>query len=131
MKKWKQLLLLFIVLLPSFFFLSKAFSSNRTLLDNGVLDISGPGGLELPLSEVSEVSWLEELPELSGTPGFSLGLVKKGNFIRAEDGMEVRVMRNGDRGFIYLNTDRGEIYFNLKSEEETRALYSDLLSAAP
>jgi hypothetical protein len=131
MKKWKQLLLLLIVLMPSFFFLSKAFSSNRVELNNRVLDISGPGGLELPLSEISEVSWVEEMPELAGTPGFSLGLVKKGNFIRAEDGKEVRVMRNGESGFIHLHTDRGEVYFNLKSEEDTRALYSDLLSAAP
>ncbi len=131
MKKWKQLLLLLIVLMPSFFFLSKAFSSNRAVLDNGILIISGPGGLELPLSEVSEVTWLDELPELAGTPGFSLGLVKKGNFIRAEDGKEVRVMRNGESGFIYLTTERGEVYFNLKSEEGTRALYRNLLSAAP
>ena len=131
MKKWKQLLLLFIVLLPSFFFLSKAFSSNRAVLDNGVLDISGPGGLELPLSEVSEVTWVDELPELAGTPGFSLGLVKKGNFIRAEDGMEIRVMSNTEKGFIHLKTERGEVYFNLKSSEETRSLYRDLLSSSP
>jgi hypothetical protein len=84
-----------------------------------------------PCPRSVRLSWLEELPELAGTPGFSLGLVKKGNFIRAEDGAEIRVIRNEERGFIYLNTERGEIYFNLKSEEETRALYSDLLSAAP
>lgn len=131
MKKWKQILLLLLVMMPSFFFLSRAFSSNRAVLDEGTLDISGPGGLELPLSEVSEVSWLEELPDLAGTPGFSLGLIKKGNFIRAADGMEIRVIRNADQGFIHLNTEIGEIYFNLKSEEETRALYRDLLSASP
>ena len=131
MKKGKQLLLLLIVLLPSFFFLSKAFSSNKATLTSTSLEISGPGGLDLPLSEINTIEWQDELPELNGTPGFSLGLVKKGNFIRAEDGLEIRLMRNGERGFIHLTTERGEVYFNLKSSEETLSLYQDLLSANP
>lgn len=131
MKKWKQILLLLLVLAPSFFFLSKAFSSNRAVLDQGMLEINGPGGIDLRLDEISELEWVEQLPELAGTPGFSLGLIKKGNFIRAEDEVEVRVIKNQENGFIHLYTERGEVYFNLNSEEDTRALYADLQANTP
>lgn len=131
MKKWKQILLLVLVLTPSVFFISKAFSSNRAVLDKEVLEISGPGGLDIRLADISELEWVDDLPELSGTPGFSLGFIKKGNFIRTEDELEVRIIRNQDYGFIHLITERGEIYFNLSSEEDTRAVYSDLLSTSP
>ena len=131
MKNLKRILLLLLVLTPSFFFLSKAFSSNRVILNDQTLEVSGPGGLDIPLSDIHELQWLEDLPELSGTPGFSLGLIKKGNFIRASDGMEIRVIKNGERGFIHLQTERGEVYLNLPSIEDTRSLYSDLLAASP
>ncbi len=131
MKNWKKLLLLLLVLTPSFFFLSQAFSSNRAVLEDGMLEITGPGGLELQLEEIHELEWVASLPDLAGTPGFSLGLIKKGNFIRAHDEMEVRVIKNNDAGFIRMQTDRGEIYLNLNNEADTKSLYSDLLSISP
>ncbi len=126
MKNWKKVILLLVVLFPSFFFLSKAFSSNDIYVEENELIIKGAGGLEIHKDDISSIEVIAELPELSGTGGMSLGLIKKGNFIRASDQKEVRVVKNGDGHFIHLTTETIEVYFNLKTELETEGILSQI-----
>ncbi len=126
MQNWKKVILLIVVLLPSFFFLSKAFSSNDIYVENNELIIKGAGGLEIHQDDISSIEVVAELPELSGTGGMSLGLIKKGNFIREADQKEVRVVKNGDGHYIHLTTEKMEVYFNLKTELETEGILSQI-----
>ncbi len=131
MQNWKKVLLLLVVLLPSVFFVSRAFKSNRATVENDQLIISGAGGLAIPLQEIQGVKTVAELPELGNTGSFSLGLIKKGNFIRTSDQEKVRVIKNGEGPFIHLETTQGEIYFNLDSRDETREILTTLISVTP
>ncbi len=126
MQNWKKVILLIVVLLPSFFFLSKAFSSNDIYVEENKLIIKGAGGLEINKDDITNIEVIAELPELGGTGGMSLGLIKKGNFIRASDQKEVRVVKNGDGHYIHLTTDEMEVYFNLKTELETEGILSQI-----
>ncbi|MDZ7847953.1 MAG: hypothetical protein U5L96_15040 [Owenweeksia sp.] len=126
MKNWKKIILLLLVLSPSFFFLSRAFAANEAVIKEQRLHIEGPGGVDVNLAAIKRVSWMTELPELQGTGGFSLGLIKKGNFIRASDKAEVRVIKNDEAGYIYLRTEIGDIYLSLSSEKKTRTLFNQL-----
>tara|TARA_R110000850_G_scaffold7745_11_gene28457 strand:+ start:380 stop:763 length:384 start_codon:yes stop_codon:yes gene_type:complete len=126
MKNWKKVILLLVVLFPSFFFLSKAFSSNDIYVEENELIIKGAGGVEIHKDDITSIEVIAELPELSGTGGMSLGLIKKGNFIRASDQKEVRVVKNGDGHFIHLTTETMEVYFNLKTELETEGVLSQI-----
>lgn len=129
MKNWKKILLLLLVLSPSFFFLSRAFGGNSATLTEGKLDVDGAGAFEISLRKVDTVALLESLPVLKGTGGFALGWVKKGDFIRESDLETVRVVKNQDKDFIYLKTDAHEVYFNLSDEVENRQLFKDLQQA--
>lgn len=129
MKNWKKVLLLLLVLSPSFFFLSRAFGGNTATLEEKKLDVDGAGAFEVGLSDIDSVALLQDLPELRGTGGFSLGWVKKGDFIRESDLETVRIVKNQDKDFIYLKTDAYEVYFNLSNEEENRQLFKDLQRA--
>lgn len=129
MKNWKKVLLLLLVLSPSFFFLSRAFGGNTATLEENKLDVDGAGAFEVSLSDIDSVALLQDLPELRGTGGFSLGWVKKGDFIRESDLETVRIVKNQDKDFIYLKTDAYEVYFNLSDEEENRQLFKDLQRA--
>lgn len=123
MQNWKKLILIIVVLLPSLFFVSRAFGGNDAQVEDGKLTISGAGGVEVALSEIDAAEMVEQLPELSGTEGFSLGLIKKGDFIRTADQKKVRVVKNRDEGFIHVTTAKDEMYFNLGSERETREVF--------
>lgn len=127
MQNFKKILLLILVLLPSIFFLSRAFSGNSASIEKGKLVVTGPGGFEKELEDISRIEVINGLPELSGTGGFSLGLIKKGNFIRAKDNKEVRLVKNSEELYIHLVDDREmEAYLSLGSKKETRSLYSEL-----
>ncbi len=126
MQNWKKIILLIVVLLPSFFFLSKAFSSNDIYVENEELIIKGAGGLEIHKDDITSIEVVKDLPELSGTGGMSLGLIKKGNFIRESDQKQIRVVKNGDGHYIHLTTEKMEVYFNLKTEMETEGILSQL-----
>ncbi len=127
MKKFPKILLLLLVLAPSVFFLSRAFAATTAQIIDQKLVVTGPGSFELPLDEIEEIGQVQQLPELSGTGGLSLGLIKKGNFIRASDQAAVRVIKNRDTDFVHLVTKGKEVYFNLKSRKETEELYKALL----
>lgn len=126
MQNLKKLILLLVVLLPSIFFLSKAFGSNSASVENGKLVITGAGGVTIPLEEIQTVEEVEQLPELSGTGGFSLGFIKKGKFIRTSDQQTVRVIKNNDHYFLHLITEEEEVYFNLDSKVDTQKILEKL-----
>lgn len=126
MKNWKKIVLLLVVLAPSFFFLSRAFGSNDAYLEDDRLKVTGAGGFQVLWDDIDEVEMRDVLPETRNSGSFSLGLVKKGNFVRVSDQKEIRVIKNAELGFIHLQTGIGEIYMNLSAEEETRELYQQL-----
>ncbi len=123
MQNAKKLLLLLLVLLPSIFFLSKAFSGSTAQMENGILKITGAGAIEIILEDVQVAELQEELPETNGTGGFSLGIVKKGNFIRSSDSQQIRIIKNASTPFIHLKTEKQELYFNLENPDLTKALF--------
>lgn len=129
MKNWKKIVLLLLVLSPSFFFISRAFGGNSATLKDDSLELSGPGGFKVALADIDSVALLADMPETAGTGGFSLGLIKKGDFIRKSDNKTVRIIKNQDDDFIYLQTPQHEIYFNLNDETENRQLFTDLQKA--
>lgn len=114
------------VLAPSIFFISQAFAANHATLTYDTLEVTGPGKFTLKLKDIVAVEWVEVVPELSGTGGFSLGLVKKGNFIRKSDQVKVRVIKNQETKFIHLTTKGLEVYFNLDDAAETEAVFTEL-----
>lgn len=126
MKNWKKIVFLLVVLAPSFFFLSRAFSSNSVSFEEERLKVSGAGGFQVLWQDIDAVEMVDALPETRNSGSFSLGLIKKGNFIRVSDEKEVRVIKNADQNFIHLQTGIGEIYMNLNSEEATAQLYDQL-----
>jgi hypothetical protein len=126
MKNWKKIVFLLVVLAPSVFFLSRAFGSNSVSLEDDRLKVTGAGGFQVLWEDIDEVKMVDDLPETRNSGSFSLGLIKKGNFIRVSDEKEIRVIKNADRNFIHLETGIGEIYMNLNAEEETRGLYQEL-----
>lgn len=127
MKNWKKILLLLVVLSPSFFFLSRAFGPNRATLDEGSLSLSGPGSFKLRLYDIDSLNFINQLPQLAGSSGFSLGWIKKGDFIRKRDRATIRLVKNRESGFIFLRSEQGEAYyFNLADSADTGALYRDL-----
>ena len=95
-------------------------------LKDGQLEITGAGGLEVNVSDFESLELTSALPELSGTGGYSFGLVKKGNFIRTSDKATVRVIKNNDEQFIHYTTADMEVYFSLSSKEQTMALFQEL-----
>lgn len=131
MQNWKKIILLLVVLAPSIFFVSQAFSGNSAKINGDQLEISGPGGLNIFLSDIENLEMVDKLPETSGTGGFALGLIKKGNFIRSSDQEEIRLIKNGDGPYIHLTSKRGELYFDLESYTETEKIYEELLAKKP
>lgn len=130
MQNWKKILLLVLVLSPSLFFLSRAFSGNTAELNAQKLTVSGPGGFEVALADVDSLAQIDTLPETAGTGGFALGWIKKGDFIRKSDKRKIRVVKNQEKDFIYLKARGYEIYFNLEEPSATQNLYTDLARAA-
>lgn len=126
MQNWKKIILLIVVLLPSVFFLSKAFNNNSIKIQDEKLVVTGAGGLELALDDIERIEVIKDLPELNGTGGFSLGLIKKGKFIRASDQKKVHVLKNGDGYYLHIITKDQEIYLNTESELGTEGLLSQL-----
>lgn len=129
MKKFPKVILLLIVLAPSVFFLSRAFAGIEVELIEDKLVLTGPGSFELSMEDVKEIEWVESLPEISGTGGFSLGWIKKGDFIRSSDQESIRIIKNRDTGFIHLITTGKEIYFNLDTDTGTQLLLEELRAA--
>lgn len=115
-----------VVLFPLVFFLTMAMGSNNMALTESELTIEGAGGLDIPFTEISKAELIDALPEVTNAGSFSLGLVKKGNFQRVNDGEIVRVIKNNSTTWIHLFTDRQEVYFNLSSDDETKAFYQEL-----
>jgi hypothetical protein len=126
MQNWKKVLLLLLVLCPSFFFLSRAFSGNRAELGPAKLELSGPGGFEVAIADIDSLALIDSLPETTGTGGFALGWIKKGDFIRKSDNRKIRLVKNQEQDFIYLRARGYEIYFNLEEPSATQNLYQDL-----
>ncbi len=126
LKKAPKIFLLLLVLAPSIFFSSQAFVGNTAAIENGKLKVTGPGKFVLALEDIETLEWIQELPKLSGTGGFSLGWVKKGNFIRKSDQKSVRIIKNEATRFIHLTTEKMEFYFNLDNAEATDKVYRQL-----
>ncbi len=99
---------------------------NTVELKEGTLEINGAGGLETKVSDFESLELVTALPELGGTGGFSLGLVKKGNFIRTSDQAMVRVIKNDDQQFIHYTTSTMDVYFSLSNKEQTLKLFQEL-----
>ena len=116
------------VLSPSFFFLGRAFADNTALVENGALELSGPGSFKVALADVDSLELINALPETAGTGGFSLGLIKKGNFVRKSDQRSIRLVKNNDEAFIYLRAEGEEYYFSLASAAATKEMYQTLKS---
>jgi hypothetical protein len=129
MKNWQKYLLLILVLSPSFFFLGRAFADNMAQLEEGQLELSGPGAFSVALADVDSLSLTDTLPQTAGTGGFALGWIKKGNFIRQSDQKQVRILKNSATPFIYLRAQEEEYYFSLSSPEGTQQLYRQLQAA--
>ncbi len=123
---WKKLILLLVVLMPSIFFLTKAFSSNAAKTEGSRLEITGAGGFEVAYADIDSLQLVDELPDLAGTGGFSLGWIKKGNFIRRADQKEIRVVKNDEGPFIFLVDGEFEAYFNLSAAAATQNLYNKI-----
>lgn len=129
MKKKGQLIVALVVLFPLVFFLTMAMGSNNVRLAETELTIEGAGGLDIPFSEITKAELIDSLPEVTNAGSFSLGLVKKGNFQRVNDGEIVRVVKNNSTTWIHLFTEKQEVYFNLSSTEETKVFYQELKNA--
>lgn len=126
MKKKGQLLVLGVVLFPTLFFLSMAISTNQVSIDEEKLSIEGAGGVEIKFEDISKMELIDELPEVTNAGSFSLGLIKKGNFQRVNDGEIVRVIRNDESPWIHMFTTNQEIYFNLSDTEQTKSVFTML-----
>lgn len=129
MKKKGPILVLVVVLFPAIFFFSMAMSTNSVGIDAGQLKIEGAGGIDLDLDKISKIELIDEMPEVTNAGNFSLGLIKKGNFQRKNDGEVVRVIRNDDGPWIHIFSDRQEVYFNLSNDEQTQSLFAFLEEA--
>ena len=129
MKKKGQLVAGLVVLFPLVFFLTMAMGNNNMALTESELTIEGAGGLDIPFTDISKTELIDSLPEVTNAGSFSLGLVKKGNFQRVNDGEIVRVIKNNSTTWIHLYTHRQEVYFNLSSDDETKAFYQKLEAA--
>ena len=99
---------------------------NQVELKDDQLEITGAGGMTVNITEIESLELVSELPELSGTGGFSLGLIKKGNFIRSIDQAKVRVIKNSDGKFIVFKYNDQDVYLSLSNSEQTMELYQGL-----
>jgi len=98
-------------------------------IENGVLNISGMYGQEVPISEISDIQLLDEMPEITfKTNGSGLGNMMKGNFtVKGIGGVKLFVDVSKSP-FIYLETSETTYILNGADEKTTRALYADLVA---
>lgn len=78
---------------------------------------------EIPLEEIENVVWLEELPKLERISGTSMGMVKKGNYRVPYEGRCKVFLNPQNEYFIRIETADGIYYFSGENDEKTAAVY--------
>ncbi len=98
-------------------------------VEGGYLKIGGAYGLNLPLSEIKEISLENKMPPvLNKVNGFDAGPVKKGAF-NVEGLGKGRLLIHSPQGpFIFIFTSDSFVIINFKDPERTGRLYEELSS---
>lgn len=78
---------------------------------------------EIPLEEIENVVWLEELPKLERISGTGMGMVKKGNYRVPYEGRCKVFLNPQNEYFIRIETADGVYYFSGADDEETAEVY--------
>lgn len=96
--------------------------------------LSGAYWLDLPLSDIQTLEWVERLPQMEREHGFSAWAMEKGRFrdslqpghsvLVLVDNLRHRKIRIGYR-------DSLSVYLNLKDSLDTEALYQQLEARKP
>jgi len=90
-------------------------------------ELHGMYGEEVFYEELLQVELVEDLPQiLMRTNGSALGEHLRGHFRLEEVGSAKLLLRKDRPPYILLKTESGLIYVNLKTVEETKALYETI-----
>ncbi len=115
--------------LAVFIFIFLGSLSPKSQIEEGYLKIDGFYGLNLPLSEIKEISLEDKMPPvMNKANGFDAGPVKKGAF-EVEGLGRGRLLIHSPRGpFIFIFTSDSFVIINFKDPERTGKLYEELSS---
>ena len=113
---------IFIVVLLSF-----GNSSSEIIIKEKQIEISGMYGQEIAFTEISSISLVGQLPNITlKTNGFALSSVKKGYF-KTADGEKVKLILNTlETPYIIIVLKNGQKIFYSKSSDENKQLYEEL-----
>ncbi len=108
---------------------------NTFIVTEDTFEVKGSYGFEWEIDEITDVQVLNELPDVRmRTNGTSLGGVSKGKF-RLKDpyGSGRLLIQNGTKtnDVLYVETNDDFVMISRHTDEETRALYEELLNVLP
>lgn len=96
-------------------------------LQNGILNISGMYGQEIPIYDISSLELKETLPAaLLRTNGSALGNMYKGYFKLKDISKAMLFLNVSKPPFIYLRSNTQTIILNCNDSEKTKILYEKL-----
>jgi len=96
-------------------------------LGNGILNISGMYGQEIPINEICNLEIRDTIPEvLTKTNGSGLGTMMKGYFKLKDIGAAKLFVDTSKPPFVYVKTDSIIMILNCEESENTKAFYEKL-----
>ena len=124
---WAICIFLVITALGVGILLYYSYQPAEFVIENDVLHIKGLYGEKIPLSDISELSLQDDLPEITArTNGSSLGSMKKGHFRLKSLGKAKLFLDTSQPPFIYLKRNGQLIIFNCETKEKTENLFRKL-----
>lgn len=82
---------------------------------------------EILLEDINYVEYRETMTVGSRTSGVGSFRLREGNFQNTEFGNYILYSYTGCKSFVVLKTDKGIVVVNQRTEEETKALYEQLV----
>lgn len=84
---------------------------------------------DILLEDIIHVEYRETMTVGSRTNGVGSFRLREGNFQNTEFGNYILYSYTGCKAFVVMETDKGIVVVNQKTEEETKALYEELVRA--
>lgn len=109
------------------------FREDSLLLKQDALELEGPYGEILTLSEIERIKLVEELPEITfKANGFAMGNIRKGYFSTRNEGKVKLILNSRKAPFILIRKKSGEaIYYSSDEASENTGLYKEIKEALP
>jgi len=110
------------------FDLSKTLEENQFLNHSNLIEITGEYGVKISKDNIKNINLVASYPQISyKSNGFSLGYVKKGNFITNKK-KEVKLLINSQKTplIVIITKDNQEIYYSSK-DKSNQEIYKEMI----